>query len=256
MWDHKSNFDYFISLPENKARLCFDMCGYFKIPKTGVAIVFDNSDYHQSANYSQSIWKNIGNYLNIKEGDGNNETTPPPIANLIQSMNYSHLIWLSKRAWDEGDIDFVWNLSHELRHLEQDLENRFLALTNHFLVHNLKGIDIEEPKLWITVPTEFDAELTAWRIVRKLFNSQCVNLYLNNLCNSGEKTKHFQILTEHNPEDSFDVRANLISLLRKYQTELDGVIERIYGNTSILKCVDNICSELTNAKTRGSGLHS
>ena len=251
-FNQKTNLDYYSVLAIDKAQLCHDICDKFKIPTNGLVIIFDEHDYNQDDFYSQSIWINLGNHLNIQEGDGFDEISPPEIHNLIRSLDYSHLIWLSNHAWETEDIGFAWNLSHELCHFEQDLKNHYLSLAGNFLYKNLKGLYIEEPKLWITVPTELHAELTAWRTVKKLkkyFSSQNVNSYMSYLCNLDENKEHFQILTTHNPEDSYDVRASLISLLRKYQPELDAVINSIYGNTSILQNVDHICSELVKTST-------
>lgn len=246
-WICQSNYDYFCTLPENKIRLQHGACNNFRIPAIGVVFVFDKFDYHESSEYGgESIWKNIGNHVNIKEGDGVNDKSPPKIAKIMRSCDFSHLIWLSKRAWAGLEIDFVWNLSHELRHLEQDLENHFFALAGNFLYRNLAGIKIDEPKLDVTVPTELDAELAAWRTVRKLFGQKRADLYVNNLYQSGNRQEAIQILSTYDPEAIYDVRSSLIALIRKYQPQLDDVICNVYGTSSVLQNVDHICSELEN----------
>lgn len=247
MWNCQSNYDYFYTLPENKKKLHHGTCNNFRIPEIGVVFVFDNYDYHKSSEYADdSIWKNLGNHLNIREGDGANDESPPPVAKIIRSLDFSHLIWLSKRAWAGQMIDFVWNLSHELRHLEQDVENHFIALAGNFLYRNLSGIDVEEPKIDVTVPTEFDAELVAWRTVRKLFGTNQADLYVDDHCCSGNKQESFRLLSLYDPEANYDVRSSLIPLLHKYQPQLDEIICNIYGTASVLQNVDHICSELEN----------
>ena len=243
-WNHRTNIDCFATLPNGKSRLCLNICGRFRIPTNGVAIIFDEFDYHQSELYLESIWIRLGNHLNLQEGDGFNETSPPKIRNLIYSLKYSHLIWLSKRAWKTEDIEFAWTLSHELRHLEQDLENHFLSLAGNLLVSSLKGLKIEEPKLWIIIPTELDAELAAWRTVNKIFNPQRVNLHLNYQGNLGENKEHFQLLTMHNPDNFYDVRVNTIELLQKYKPQLNEFISINYEGDSKFQNVDDICLEL------------
>lgn len=249
MWNSQNNLDYFCALSESKNGLLHDTVSKFRIPASGVVLVFDTSDYHKSSMYSdKSIWKNLGNHLNIKEGDGIDDQSPHKIEELIKSFDFSHMIWLSKRAWAGSETDFVWNLSHELRHLEQGLENRFLSLAGCLLYLNLRGIDIEEPKLAITVPTELDAELAAWRTVRKLFGIPHADLYVRDLCKSGKKQEAFRILSELDPEILYDVRGSTISLLRKYEPQLDKVISDVYGESSLLQNIDFICSELSKEK--------
>lgn len=245
MWDAETSFDYLDIISGKQKKLIHGVCEKFTIPSTGVALLFDRFDYKSYP--KESIWRNLGNHLNIELGDECDLKTPKAVEKLTDSKNYSHLIWLSKRVWSGKDIDLVWNLSHELRHLEQDVENRFLSLSGNFLYSNLSSVAIEEPKLWITVPTELDAELTAWRTSLKIFNSQDVKSYINKPRKSVDKQDQFRILSEHDPEDSYDVQGSLIILLRKYQTQLDEIIKDVYGSYSVLQNIDNICNKLTNS---------
>ncbi len=243
MWDTKNSFDYLGIVSGKKKKLIHDVCEKFTIPSVGVALLFDRFDYKSYPR--KSIWRNLGNHLNIEFGDKCDHKTPKIIEEFTDSMNFSHLIWLSRRAWSGKAIDLVWFLSHELRHLEQDTENRFLSLSGNFLYRNLSGVEIEEPKVWITVPTELDAELAAWRTSLKIFNSREVKSYINKPRESVDKQEHFRILSEYNPKDSYDVQASLILLLRKYQIQLDEIIKDVYGSSSVLISIDNMCKELT-----------
>lgn len=244
-FNQKTSLDYYSVIPSDKAPLCRDICNIFKVPANGLVVIFDEHDYNQNDLYSNSIWINLGNHLNIQEGDGFDETSPPTINNLIRSLDYSHLIWLSNRAWETENIVFAWNLSHELCHFEQDLKNHYLSLAGNFLINNLKGIDIKEPKLWITVPTELHAELTAWRTVKSLFSPRDVDLHINHLCTSGKNKEHYQILAKHNPEETYDVAGFIVDLLRKYEAQLDATIKRVYGDSNVLISVDNIIKNIT-----------
>ena len=94
MWNSQNNLDYFCTLSESKSGLLHDTVSKFRIPASGVVLVFDTSDYHKSSMYSdKSIWKNLGNHLNIKEGDGIDDQSPPKIKELIKSFDFSHMIW-------------------------------------------------------------------------------------------------------------------------------------------------------------------
>ena len=126
MWDSETNLDYQCVLSGKKKILLHKTCSSFTIPSKGVVILFDLCNYQDYP--EDSIWRNLGNHLNIEFGDGRQPISPPIIKTLVNSKNYSNLIWISRRAWDGDMIDFVWNLSHELRHLEQDIENHFLSL--------------------------------------------------------------------------------------------------------------------------------
>jgi len=246
MWDSETNFDYLDIVSGKKKKLIHDVCEKFRIPSIGVALLFDRFDYKRYP--EKSIWRrNLGNHLNIEFRDGCNHKNPKIVEKLTYSKTFSHLIWLSRRAWAEKDIDFVWNLSHELRHLEQDIENRFLSLSGNFLLHNLLPVEIEEPKLCITVPTELDAELAAWRTSLKILNYQDVKSYINKPRKSVGEQEHFRILSEYDPEDSYDVQESLILFLHKYQAELDERIKYVYGSSIMLKNIDNICKELTKS---------
>jgi len=245
MWNAKTSFNYLGIVSGKKKKLIQAVCEKFTIPLTGVVLLFDRYDYKSYP--KKSIWRNLGNHLNIEFGDECDHKTPKIVDNLAGSKKYSHLIWLSRRAWSGEDIALVWNLSHELRHLEQDIENRFLSLSGNFLYRNLSGVKIEEPKLWITAPTELDAELAAWRTSLKIFNSHHIKSYINKKSQSADTQEHFRILSEHDPEDSYDVQGSMISLLRKYQPQFDEIIKDVYGRCGVLKSVDNLCKELTKS---------
>ncbi len=245
MWDSDNNFDYLNVLPVKRKTLVQNTCLAFELPRKGMVILFDDSNYEYLP--KSSNWRNLGNHLNIESGDSSQSDPHPTIEKIVRSKNYSHLIWLARRAWDTTEIDFVWNLSHELRHLVQDIENRALSLAGNFLYFNLNGMDIDEPKIQTTVPTEMDAELAAWRTARKLFGKQMTDLYVRDNANIGKKQKIFRDLLKNDPDEKYDVFLKTISLLRKYQSQFEDIITQAPSYYREIGSVDELCGKLTNS---------
>lgn len=244
MWNSENNFDYLDVLSEAKKLLIQKTCSALKIPPKGLVILFDLSNYKDFP--ENSLWRNLGNHINIEFGDGNQSNSPPTIEKLIRSKKYSHLIWLARRAWETADIDFVWNLAHELRHLEQDIEKHELALAGNFLYNNLSGMDIDEPRIQTIVPTEMDAELAAWRIVRKLFGKQIADSYIRHNANIGRKQAIFRDLLKHEPDEKYDVFSKTIFLLRKYQPQFEDIISQAPSYYRNIGTIDDLCNELSS----------
>ena len=241
MWASDTNYDYLRIVSGKKKDFVYGICSYFTIHSKGIVLFFDKFNYKKYR--KRSIWRNLGNHLNIELGDGSHDKLPKNIELITKSKKYSHLVWLSQRAWGNLNIDLVWNLSHELQHLHQDIKNHSLSLAGNFLYNNLSGVDIEEPKILTTVPTEMDAELMAWRISRKLCGKQKADLYVCRNANVGNKQEIFRDLLKHDPDEKYDVFSKTISLLQKYQPQLEDII-RHYRN---LGSVDELCMKLSDA---------
>ena len=245
MYDSENSYDYLGVLLESRRSLVQKTCLAFKFPPKGVVILFDDSNYEYLP--KTSLWRNLGNHLSIESGDGRQSESPPIIEKIIRSKNYSHLIWLARRAWDTAEIDFLWNLAHELRHLEQDIEKHAIALAGNFLYFNLSGMDIDERKILTTVPTEMDAELAAWRTARKLFGKQLADSYVRDNANVGEKQDIFRDLLKHDPDKKYNVFSETISLLRKYQRQFEAIITQSPSYYRKLGSVDELCRKLSDS---------
>jgi hypothetical protein len=245
MWDSDTNFDYLGIVSGEKKNFVRRTCSNFTVPPKGLVLFFDKLNYKKYR--KRSIWRNLGNHLNIELGDGSHQKLPQKIEKIINSKKYSHLVWLSQRAWDNSDIDFVWNLSHELQHLHQDIKNHSLSLAGNFLYNNLSGMVIEEPPIQTTVPTEMDAELAAWRTARKLFGKQVADFYVRNNANVSKKQKIFCDLLKHEPDEKYDLFSKTISLLRKYQPQFEDIISQAPSYYRKLGTVDELCKKLGNS---------
>ena len=88
MWDSETNLDYQCVLSGKKKILLHKTCSSFTIPSKGVVILFDLCNYQDYP--EDSIWRNLGNHLNIEFGDGRQPISPPIIKTLVNSKNYSN----------------------------------------------------------------------------------------------------------------------------------------------------------------------
>ncbi len=141
-------------------------------------------------------------------------------------------------AYKGNDIEFIWTLAHELKHLQQDLISTILSKAGNFLRNTLGNIEIDEQKVDLIIPIELDAELAAWRATRIFFGNKTADLYVLNNSKSGERRESFQFLLSYDPDQRYDVIDNTIRLLKKYQNQLeivqkkseDSIIERFNIN--------------------------
>ena len=223
LWDANTNIFDWVNLSKKRKVLIKKLISYFNIPTKGVAIVIDNKCYENSYNLTWGCSKGI--HMNIKDG-GIEEISPNPLLEIMKSKKYSQLIWISGDISQGKDIEFIWGLAHELRHLEQDLITVVLSKAGNFLSNTLGNIEIDEQKIDLIVPTELDAELVAWRVTRNFFGNKIADSYVLNNSKSGRRKESFQFLLSYDPEQKYDVIGNTIKLLKKYQNQLEIVQKR------------------------------
>lgn len=240
MYDRATTVIDRIGLCEHRQALMDKIRSHFDIPSTGVVFVLEREDYRNYRNY---IWRSTAVHLNIEVG-GVEEMSPQYLLDLMKSQDYSNLIWLSKKACEARDICFAWVLAHELRHFEQDLCSHTLSKAGHFLLRTLGTINIEELNTQNTVPTELDADLKAWRVIRKLFGVEVADSYVRNESAAGKHQQPFRILISHDPEKTYDVFGYTVSLLQKYQSQLKGLQKHSEDNFIATFDIDMTCSEL------------
>jgi len=212
----KSEIMDLAGLSDRQKSLLKATCELFNIPCQGIIILFDSGDYDT---YINNTWRLTGLHMNLERG-GIEEMSPEHILKIMESRKYAHLIWFSKRVSESKDIDFSWTVSHEFRHLQQDIISYDLSRAGHFLYNSIGGIDIEEQKIDVTIPTELDAELAAWQATRKTFGVEQANAYVLNKTKSGNKRDSFSVLYSHDPDIPYNVIGNTLNLLKKYQKQL------------------------------------
>ena len=231
-------------LPEARKSLVNKIRSQFNVPSKGVVFVFERGDYR---NFPNATWRPTAVHLNIQVG-GMEEISPEHILGLMKSKEYSNLIWLSKQACEDRDIWFSWILAHELRHLEQDLQSHTLSRAGHFLNRALARINIEEPKIQNTIPTELDANLKAWRVVRKVFGAEVADAHVKNESTTGQDKQSFRILMSHGSEKAYDVLSCTISLLRKYQSPLEELQKESKDHFVATFDIGAVCAELDRVR--------
>ena len=170
MWNTDTKIFDWAKLTEDRKLLLDRIFTEFRIPEKSIAFILDKNDYLDCPN---QLWRYQGIYMNIKLG-GIEEISPDPLLEIMKSGNYSNLIWLSNRTCIGDVVTFVWVASHELQHFIQDKKCHSLFLANSFLYNNLlhQSIEIDEEKEALTVPYEFDAEIEAYKVVKKLIGEK------------------------------------------------------------------------------------
>lgn len=241
MWDANTNISDWANSTKKRKLLINKLISHFDIPDKGVAIVIDNKCYENSHNPIWRCAKAI--YMNIKDG-GIEEISPEPLLKIMKSEQYSHFIWISGDISKSKDIEFIWTLAHELRHLKQNLISIILSKAGKFLRNTLGNIKTDEQKIDLTIPIELDAELAAWGVTRNIFGNEIANSYVLNNSKSGERKKSYQFLLSCDPDQKYDVIGNIIELLKKYQKQLEKVQKN--SRNSFIKNfnIDKVCLEL------------
>lgn len=235
MWEAATTVIDRAGVPENRKMLAGQVISCFDVPPKGVAIVMDGGDYQE-----HPTWRNKAVHLNLKPGCVEPDS-PGHLVELVNSGDYSNLVWLSRRISLAGDINFTWTLAHELRHLENGLKDSNLSLAGAFLFHTLGFIAIEEPKVDLTVPTELDAELAAWRVTRKIIGKKAADSYLQNQVAS----QRIRLLLTYDPEMPYDARSETVALLRKYQRKLEAYQKQSEDDYIKHFDINEVCSNLS-----------
>ncbi|KAF0194029.1 MAG: hypothetical protein FD169_2075 [Bacillota bacterium] len=217
MWTGENTILNRAGVPKELLVLASKVLSNFSIPPNGMVIVLDDSDY---GDFHNQAWnKNMAFHANIRLG-GVEEMSPLHLLELMDTGEYEHLVWLSKRACMSFRMDFVWILSHELRHLEHNRLSHMLSLTQDFLYQTLGLVEIDEPRLATIIPTELDAELAAWCATRQLFGDMIADSYVRE--KAGQDLR-FAVLLDYKPEKHFDFIGATVHLLQKYKTQLQNV---------------------------------
>ncbi|TEU10632.1 MAG: hypothetical protein E3J21_25770 [Anaerolineales bacterium] len=231
--------DYF-GLPERRHALMERIRSRFAIPSTGVVFVLEKENYQD---YPNSVWRQMAVHLSIKDAPLE-EASPDHLLRLMKSCKYSNLIWLSRQACEARDIEFAWILSHELRHLEQDLSSHALSRAGHFLRYALGGIDIKEPKMQNTIPTELDANLRALTVTRGIFGDEYVDSYIQHESSVSEREKQdFDVLKSHDYGKRYDVFGRTVTLLRKYRSQLEEFQKQSTDRSIANFDIERVCLE-------------
>ncbi|PKM44954.1 MAG: hypothetical protein CVV03_07240 [Firmicutes bacterium HGW-Firmicutes-8] len=242
MWDSPTEHFDRVKLSLSKKQLLDKVLVLSGAPSKGLALVLDDSNYEDSSNH---IWRsNQAYHFNIKLGEVE-EMSSEHLLKLMKSNDYSNLIWISEKICNGTDILFTWVLAHELRHLHQDSACHDLSLAGYFLTETLSYIETDRPWMWIMIPTELDAELSAWRITRELFGIDVADNYVKSQLNNSAQEKSIKLLLKFDPNKTYDPIKNTIIFLRKYQSKLNIQQKSNLDNNFIRNFnIDEVCAEL------------
>ena len=251
MWNVQTKiFDRTI-LDQEKKETVYKLVNEFNISPVGVAIVFDNENYQAFPN---KVWRNQGVHINIKDG-GIEDWSPQHLYDIMDSSNYTNLIWISKKICLGDSIQFVWVISHEFQHYVQNSICNLISVSNHFLYECFRDcrMVIDEPKEAVTIPHEFDAELAALRMTIKIFGNKRALNYIEDPKNRSR----FEKVISFDTNQDYDVISNTIGLLTKYRSRLINFIQKT--DDSFLKEFDidrsidelNKCSKVKIRPQRG-----
>jgi len=179
----------------------------------------DADDYE---NYPNPIWRNQGLHLNVRLG-GIEEMSPEYLLEIMESRKYSNLIWLSKRICASDLMKFLWVASHEFKHFSQDTISHELSVANTFLYNVLgdKRIQIDEPRVAMTIPAEFDAELSAFKTIIKIFGTIEAEKYIR----QPDRFDKIGYLLSYDLNEQYDIIGRTIYFLEKYRDQLESYIE-------------------------------
>ncbi len=232
--------DYF-GLSKRRHVLMEKIRSCFGVPARGVVFVLERESYQD---YPNPVWRSTAVHLNIEVG-GVEERSPEHLLKLMESCQYSHLIWLSRQACEARNILFAWILAHELRHLEQDLYSPTLSKAGHFLVRALGTIEVEEPKIGNSIPTELDANLRAYRLTQRMFGTEVVKAHVQNEFDEENRKTLLGVLERCEHGKRYDVSGCTVALLRKYSSQLKEFQKRPVGQSTAAFDIDKVCSELS-----------
>ncbi len=247
MWECPTRYCNRFGLSQARLVLVNRICSHFDIPAKGLVFVFEKEDFQEcypDVWRFNPNWRKLGIHLNIRVG-GVEEISPEHLLKLMKSCDYTNLIWLSVKTCETPrDIDFAWILAHELRHLEQDLSNQILSRAGHLLQCAQPLFEAKEPKIQITVPTELDANLRAYRVTKQEFGSENVNAYVREEFLDNERQELLEMLEQDESGTRYDVFGCTAALLMKYAPQLEK-FQKQPGNEHIADFdIARVCSEL------------
>ena len=222
MWNSQTEIIYRTDVGSIKKEHLENLMVLFSIPSKGILIVIDDDDYKD---YPNPIWRNQGLHLNIRLG-GIEEMSPEHLLDIMESGKYSNIIWFAKRICAGDLLSFVWVASHEFQHFLQDKTSHDLSVANTFLYSVLgdKKLQIDEPRVAMSIPAEFDAELSAFKTITNIFGATEAEKYIR----QPDRFDRIGCLLKYDNNVQYDLIGQTIYLLEKYRDQLESYIKSAF----------------------------
>lgn len=108
-----------VTNPDNsksqKIDLCIKVTDYLGVNYRPTHMVFDSENYDQQ----ESLLDEFRDIAFAWTPGRSKENIPTYLRNIMDSPECKYLVWLSEKALKLDDVQFVWVLAHELRHIYQ-----------------------------------------------------------------------------------------------------------------------------------------
>lgn len=215
------------------------------VPEEGVLILFDEHDGQPYQGAQDGVdWSVQACCRNLRAGGVPLRVFPQRIRAFLSEFQYQHLIWVSARVSRAEDLEFIWVLAHEFRHLQQSLSCGELLLANWYLCSFLGGAEPHIPKYANHVPTELDAELFAWRICRELCGHAAADEYVRRQTAEGKRRHDFRLLVQQGLDRSYEAHTETIRLLTEHKKVLADLTRHVDFD------IEEVCGRISTAHAR------
>ena len=105
--------------------------------------------------------------------------TPPHVYHLMQREECTHLVWLSRKAIDNGDILFIWVVAHEFRHVYQSRHNFPRARIRSLVSELRRTQEFRDLPPSIFAPEEIDSDVCGLRAAKAICGADHVSRFLS-----------------------------------------------------------------------------
>ena len=211
-----------------------------KIPDNSTYFYFDDKDPENAR-----LWNKLGICMNVESYYGDVDSYPEYIAKILKEIKmgfirknihkeknlnnlHKYFIWLAEKTFKNynnrvfTEINFLWNLIHELQHLKQKVDFcEELFYVDDLFVECETELGITNP---MDRPIEYDAEKKAKEIIADIFKPEKCDEFIK--INEEEDIrfkiiKDIDVSEEYNPElETLKILCENIKILKEKQIEI------------------------------------
>ncbi|MBI3912160.1 MAG: hypothetical protein HY320_14670 [Armatimonadetes bacterium] len=183
-------------------------------------------DSEEELRLKKSPWKRTGilGALIPLDHPAGGDINHPVVSRLLEAGKHTVCLWIARRVCRHRcAAEFAWVVAHELRHAQQRqtcpvmLGADRLALRPH-----LRQLSL--PRLEITLPSELDADLTAWRVTRSILGQAVADAYVREQAEDGPAMDCYRALQAMDSDEPYDAPQETLALLRHHRRRLTCLI--------------------------------